>query len=165
MGPHGESREPSAGPMNLIRASRLQKALALTSDLVTASKRLDVQKVKSQLMSRQDVTQDEKNAALHKAANAEDDDEERSIQIVSLLLDNGAEVNSVEEQQNFPTHRTALHNAAYRLKKNTISLLIKKGADVNLKSAKSAKGETALLQAIRAPDLYEYHTMQCVHQV
>ena len=166
-GPLGKPTKPGAGPMNLIRASRLQENLAVVSisDLVTASKRLDVEEVQRHIMYRKDITQYEKNAALHKSAEAEDDDEERSIQIISLLLENGAQVNSVEEQHTFPTHRTALHNAAYRLKKNTISLLIKKGADVNLKSAKKAKGETALQQAVKAPDLFEFRTMECVKRL
>ena len=101
----------------------------------------------------------EKNEALHKAASAEDDDEEKTIKIIALLLENGAQVNSVEEQHTCPTHRTALHNAGNRLKKKTISLLIEKGADVNLKDA---YGETVLQLVVMAKDPYEFRTIDCV---
>ena len=61
-GPHGEPRGPGAGLMNLIRESQLKKALAV-SELVTASKRLDVGEVQRQLMSRHDLTKDEKRGS------------------------------------------------------------------------------------------------------
>ena len=136
------------------------KPLAVTP-LVAASKRLDVEEVQKLLTIEQHTRVEEMNRALRKVAYAEDDDEDRSLEIISLLLENGAEVNGVEEQQTFPTNWTALHSAAYRLKKNTVLFLIQKGADADMKDT---QGLTALHWAARA-DFHENATTECVKRL
>lgn len=72
------------------------------------------------------------NTALHAAMAGE-----RSMEVIRLLLDNGARTDIPDS-----SGQTCLHSAAYHMdSKELISLLIKRGADIN---KRDTNGETAL---------------------
>jgi ankyrin repeat protein len=67
-------------------------------------------------------------------------------EMVSLLLDAGADVNRQPERDVPIGHGTALHHAVDGVKLQTVDILLKRGADVNAKMA-DQYGETALHRA------------------
>lgn len=60
------------------------------------------------------------------------------IEVVEVLLAQGALINSVDSNGETPLHR-----AAFRQKEDIVSLLLREGADVNIKST-SGRPRTAL---------------------
>lgn len=68
--------------------------------------------------------------------------EDESIEAVRLLLNRGADVNAVDEND-----ETAIHGAAYQSRANQVKLLAEHGADIKLWNRKNKAGWTPLMIA------------------
>jgi len=68
--------------------------------------------------------------------------EEEAIAAVKMLLDEGADVNAVDDNG-----ETAMHGAAYQSRSKLVQLLAERGADVNVWNRKNKAGWTPLMIA------------------
>jgi uncharacterized protein len=68
--------------------------------------------------------------------------EDEAIETVKMLLDDGADVNAVDDNG-----ETAMHGAAYQSRSQLVQLLAERGADINIWNRKNTSGWTPLMIA------------------
>ncbi len=133
-------------PTALVLTARSEEAATepepiLTKSLQEAAKDGDIEQVKKLIAQGADI--DEKGKYGRNALHAACCYKGRSA-IIRLLIDHGANVNARDVAESTP-----LHFAARYADKQTVELLLTKGADVNAKNKK--KGRTPLFEAMTSP--------------